>query len=96
MHATNDEKGPGLNCRGAGDAEAFGAAPAAVDVTPGQLREALTYPARWGPSEWGPISFLPSHDLLVRNMEAAWGDLDKYRGLGTSAKGALGFSPPKT
>ena len=45
------------------------------------------YPASWGPTEWGPISFLPSHDLLVANMERQWGDLDKYRGLGTSAKG---------
>ena len=74
-------------CRGAGEAEACGARAAAVDISPAQLREALRYPQGWGPSEWGPISFLPTHDLLVRNMEAAWGDLDKYRGLGTSAKG---------
>ncbi|EIE25813.1 hydrogenobyrinic acid a,c-diamide cobaltochelatase, partial [Coccomyxa subellipsoidea C-169] len=31
--------------------------------------------------------FLPQHDLLVANMERQWGDLDRYRGLGTSAKG---------
>ncbi len=61
-----------------------------MDVSPKELKGALTYPAAWGPSEWGPISFLPSPDLLVRNMEAAWGDLDKYRGLGTSAKGERG------
>jgi len=56
-------------------------------VSPKRLRELLTYPVGWGPSEWGPISFLPQHDLLVANMERQWGDLDKYRGLSTSAKG---------
>ena len=37
----------------------------------------------------GPIDFLPSADLLVRNMERQWGDLDRYRGIATSAAGAL-------
>ena len=75
------------HCSGAGDAEKFGARAAAADVSPKRLKELLTYPASWGPSEWGPISFLPEHDLLVSNMERQWGDLDKYRGLATSAKG---------
>ena len=75
------------SCSGAGDAEHFGAHAAAADVSPKRLKELLTYPTSWGPSEWGPISFLPEHDLLVSNMERQWGDLDKYRGLATSAKG---------
>jgi hypothetical protein len=75
------------NCRGAGEAEEFGGHASAADISPKRLKELLTYPASWGPTEWGPISFLPSHDLLVANMERQWGDLDKYRGLGTSAKG---------
>ncbi|CAL8470018.1 g9560 [Coccomyxa elongata] len=77
----------GIEQGGAGDAEHFGAHAAAADVSPKRLKELLTYPASWGPSEWGPISFLPEHNLLVSNMERQWGDLDKYRGLATSAKG---------
>ena len=52
-------------CRGAGDAEAFGARAAAADMTPKQLKDHLTFPQTWGPTEWGPISFLPDHDILV-------------------------------
>jgi hypothetical protein len=37
----------------------------------------------------GPIDFLPSADLLVRNMERQWGEVDRYRGIATSAAGAL-------
>ena len=37
----------------------------------------------------GPIDFLPSSDLLVRNMERQWGDLDRYLGIATSAAGAV-------
>ena len=39
--------------RGVGPAEAFGAQPLAADVTPAKLREMLTFPEEWGPSEWG-------------------------------------------
>ena len=51
--------------RGAGEAEAFGLRAAAADMTPKQLKEHLTFPQTWGPTEWGPISFLPDHDILV-------------------------------
>ena len=51
--------------RGVGDAEAFGLRAAAADMTPKQLKEHLTFPQTWGPTEWGPISFLPDHDILV-------------------------------
>ena len=47
----------------------------------------LTYPASWGPTEWGPIPFLPERDVLVANMERQWGQLDSYRGISTSAAG---------
>ncbi|KAK9915657.1 hypothetical protein WJX75_002261 [Coccomyxa subellipsoidea] len=77
----------GIKQAGAGEAEEFGGHASAADISPKRLKELLTYPASWGPTEWGPISFLPSHDLLVANMERQWGNLDKYRGLGTSAKG---------
>lgn len=58
-------------------------------MSPKRLKELLTYPDTWGPDEWGPISFLPQHDLLVKNMERQWGDLTKYRGISTCAKGEL-------
>ena len=51
--------------QGAGEAEAFGARAAAADMTPKQLKEHLTFPQIWGPTEWGPISFLPEHDILA-------------------------------
>ena len=47
----------------------------------------LTYPDSWGPTEWGPIPFLPERDVLVTNMERQWGQLDSYRGISTSAAG---------
>ena len=43
----------GVMRRGVGPAEAFGAKPLAADVTPAKLREMLTFPEEWGPSEWG-------------------------------------------
>ena len=74
--------------RGANGAEAFGARAVAAEVTPAELREHLTFPSEWGPSEWGPIPFLPPPDILLRRMENQWGNLDSYRGLATTAKGA--------
>ena len=63
----HDHRSPHVSVphRGAGDAEAFGLRAAAADMSPKQLREHLTFPQSWGPTEWGPISFLPEHDVLV-------------------------------
>ena len=47
------EGAAGILKRGAGVAEPYGAKAAAVDVEPKQLKEMLTYPAEWGPTEWG-------------------------------------------
>jgi hypothetical protein len=67
----------------------FGAAVAATEVAPRTLRMTLAFDERWGPTEWGPIPFLPPADMLVRNMEGAWGSLDKYRGLNSTSSGNL-------
>lgn len=67
----------------------FGASVAATEVRPASLRDTLAFDDKWGPTEWGPIPFLPPADMLVRNMEAAWGDLDKYRGLNSTSSGNL-------
>jgi magnesium chelatase subunit H len=58
-------------------------------MSPRDLRKRLKFDTAWGPDEWGPIPFLPPDDLLVKNMESAWGDLYNYRGLSTSARGEL-------
>lgn len=68
---------------------AFGATVAASEVGPASLRATLAFDDSWGPTEWGPIPFLPPADMLSRNMEAAWGDLDKYRGLNSTSSGNL-------
>ncbi|KAL4859226.1 Acyl-coenzyme A oxidase [Chlorella vulgaris] len=81
------EGAAGVMRRGAGEAERFGVRATAVDVEARQLKEMLTYPSGWGPSEWGPIPFLPDNDILVRRLEKQWGELGKYRGLSTSARG---------
>lgn len=81
-------------CRGAGDAEAFGAAAVAAEVDHHRLKEMLTYPPEWGPTEWGPIPFLPEADVLVSSMERQWGDLASYRGIATSASGKLPLTLP--
>lgn len=67
----------------------FGAAVAATEVPPASLRDSLAFDDTWGPTEWGPIPFLPPSDMLSNNMEAAWGTLDKYRGLNSTSSGNL-------
>lgn len=49
----------------AGPAGAAGVVPVATEVAGKALREQLTFPEGWGPTEWGPIPFLPSADILV-------------------------------
>ncbi|DBA83121.1 TPA: Magnesium chelatase [Trebouxia sp. C0005] len=77
----------GIENRGAGGAEAFGASAVAAEIDHLQLKQMLTYPPDWGPSEWGPIPFLPEADVLVSSMERQWGDLAAYRGIATSVAG---------
>ncbi|KAG2423878.1 hypothetical protein HXX76_014932 [Chlamydomonas incerta] len=78
---------PGMAALGGGPAAAWGAACGAGEMSPQRLKELLTYPAEWGPNEWGPLPFLPDADVLVGRMERQWGDLRAYRGLNTSARG---------
>jgi magnesium chelatase subunit H len=40
---------------GAGPAEQFGVKPAAAEVSAARLKELLSFPPEWGPTEWGPI-----------------------------------------
>ena len=63
-------------CRGAGDAEAAGFRVVAAEVSPQQLRTALTFPPAFGPTEWGPIPFLPDPDLLVQVQTSSQRDAD--------------------
>ncbi|CAG9464037.1 unnamed protein product [Pedinophyceae sp. YPF-701] len=72
---------------GAAGAESYGFRPATASVTPRDLKAMLTFPRSWGPSEWGPIPYLPDPDILVSRMENQWGSLDTYRGIMTSARG---------
>ena len=59
-----------------------------TDMVAEQLKEYITFDETWGPNEWGPLPFLPSPDILVNKMEAAWGDISKYRaGLSTTTSG---------
>lgn len=63
---------------------------AGSNVTPQQLKKWLAFPKSWGPSEWGPIPFLPESDVLIKKMEAAWGPLENYIGLATApGKGSV-------
>lgn len=56
----------------AGPAGPAGVAPCAAEVTGKALRAQLTFPEGWGPSEWGPIPFLPNADILVRDETTLW------------------------
>jgi len=49
----------------------------------------LTFPHTWGPTEWGPIPYLPSEDVLVKRMEKQWGSLHSYRGINSTTRGTL-------
>ena len=82
--------------RGAGNAESFGAKAVAAEVDHTQLKQMLTYPPDWGPTEWGPIPFLPESDVLVSSMERQWGDLAAYRGIATSVAGRLLYIVPSS
>ena len=42
-----------VEARGAGAAAAFGAEARGVEVTPQRLKEMLSFPKDWGPTEWG-------------------------------------------
>jgi magnesium chelatase subunit H len=69
-------------------ASSLGATVAGTDMVAERLKEYLTFDEAWGPTEWGPMPFLPAPDLLVTKMEAAWGDLGKYRsGFSTTTSG---------
>ncbi|KAG1670953.1 hypothetical protein FOA52_011388 [Chlamydomonas sp. UWO 241] len=83
------EGAKGIERRGVGSAAESGLHAQAADVSPKQLKEWLTYPETWGPTEWGPIPFLPDNDILVQRMEAQWGDLRGYRGIASTATGNL-------
>ena len=74
---------------GSGSVASYGWRPEGADVSPKELKDALSYPPDWGPTEWGPIPFLPDNDILVQRMEKQWGDLRSYRGLLTSPAGSL-------
>ena len=60
-----------------------GVAVAGENVSPKRLKEWISFPESWGPTEFGPIPFLPTPDVLVKRMEQAWGPLDAYNGLAT-------------
>mmetsp|Transcript_27930 Transcript_27930/g.78984 ORF Transcript_27930/g.78984 Transcript_27930/m.78984 type:complete len:1563 (-) Transcript_27930:449-5137(-) len=82
------EGAEGINRRGCGEAaEAAGFRPAAAEMSAKRLRELLSFPEEYGPSEWGPLPFLPDPDIMVNNMEKQWGRLESYRGICTSGKG---------
>eukprot|EP00878_Enallax_costatus_P008487 GHUV01008871.1.p1 GENE.GHUV01008871.1~~GHUV01008871.1.p1 ORF type:complete len:841 (+),score=266.38 GHUV01008871.1:478-3000(+) len=79
----------GINALGAGPAAQWGVQPAAAEVSPQHLRDLLTFPHTWGPTEWGPIPYLPDEDALVRRMERQWGNLLSYRGINSTTRGTL-------
>ena len=63
---------------------ACGVRPEADEVPASELKEWLRFPETWGPTEWGPITYLPSRDVLVDRLERQWGNL------GTQSPGVLG------
>jgi len=65
---------------------ARGVRSAADEVPPSELKDWLRFPATWGPTEWGPIDYLPSKDILVDRLERQWGDL------GAQSPGVLGIT----
>lgn len=50
------EGAAGVLARGAGPAEPYGARAQAVDIEPQRLKEMLTFPETWGPTEWGALA----------------------------------------
>lgn len=79
----------GIKALGAGPAAKWGVQPAAAEVGPQLLRDMLTFPPTWGPTEWGPIPYLPDDDTLVKRMESQWGTLSSYRGINSTTRGTL-------
>ena len=78
----------GLRAAGPGPAGEFGATVLASDISPATLRSWLSFPSAWGPTEWGPLPFLPPADVLPRRLEKQWGALEGYRGIATASDGS--------
>ncbi|QDZ18489.1 subunit H of magnesium-chelatase [Chloropicon primus] len=76
-----------VNANGAETARSLGGRVAAAEVTPSQLRDWLSFPEAWGPTEWGPIPFLPENDVLFNRLESQWGKLGNPNHLSVSAEG---------
>lgn len=79
----------GIKALGAGPAAEWGVQAAAAEVSPQHLKELLTFPHTWGPTEWGPMPYLPDEDALVTRMENQWGNLLSYRGINSTTRGTL-------
>lgn len=69
----------GIEEAGSVKLKASGVESVGIEVQPKKLQEMLTYPKGWGPSQWGPIPFLPSNDILVQRIQKQWGDLYRYK-----------------
>ena len=65
----------GVEALGAGAAAAMGARAVAADVSSARLKQGLTFPETWGPTEWGPIPFLPDNDSEWTGVGAGPGAL---------------------
>lgn len=65
------EGAAGVAKRGAGPAEPYGAKLLAAEIEPKRLKEMLTYPESWGPTEWGERRAGETGGSLVA-IEAAW------------------------
>ena len=76
-----------VNLVGGAEASALGARVAASEVSPGELRDWLSFPKSWGPTEWGPIPFLPESSALSDRLESQWGDLGNPSHLSVSSEG---------
>eukprot|EP00873_Tetraselmis_striata_P036146 jgi/Tetstr1/456410/TSEL_043144.t1 len=92
LKAQEDQRGlvqgaEGVNRCSADAAQGSGVRPAAAEMSPSRLKELLRFPDTYGPSDWGPIPFLPEPDILVERMERQWGRLESYRGIATSGTG---------
>ena len=67
--------------------EKLGGSVSASEVSPAQLRDWLTFPRSWGPTEWGPIPFLPDASILAQKVESQWGNLGNPSHLSVSGEG---------
>ena len=89
LRALEDARAGAAHLVGAAEeaAAAVGAEVVREEVSPSELSRWLSFPEHWGPTEWGPLPYLPDSKILLDRLEQQWGQLGSPGQLGATPDG---------